>query len=94
MTTATAIISSKGQITLPAGLRRSIGIDFGSRVKISKKSNQIIIEPDDYEEKLNDLRKKLKAAVIANGTWGMSWEKVKANSDAAREAYYKEKYGV
>lgn len=52
----TATISSKGQITLPVKIRRSLNLDSGDRIKITKKGQKIIIAPDTYEEKLADLR--------------------------------------
>lgn len=49
-------ISSKGQITLPAKLRKSLNLDYGDRVTITKRGQKISIEPDSYEARLADLR--------------------------------------
>ena len=38
-------VSEKGQITIPASLRKNIGIKFNSKVKISDESGRLIIEP-------------------------------------------------
>ena len=44
MTTSSAKISSKGQITLPAAMRRELGTD---RVRITLKGRKLIIEPEE-----------------------------------------------
>ncbi len=54
----TATISSKGQITLPAKIRRSLNLDSGDRITITKKGQKISIVPDTHAEKLEDLRKR------------------------------------
>jgi AbrB family looped-hinge helix DNA binding protein len=41
--TSSAKISSKGQITLPAAMRRQLGSD---RVRITQEGQRLIIEPD------------------------------------------------
>lgn len=43
MTTSSAKISSKGQITLPAAMRRELGTD---RVRITMKGRKLIIEAE------------------------------------------------
>ena len=41
----TAKVSSRGQITLPAALRRKLGIEPGSMVEIAAGENETIIRP-------------------------------------------------
>ncbi|MBL6752544.1 MAG: AbrB/MazE/SpoVT family DNA-binding domain-containing protein [Nevskia sp.] len=43
MAATTAKISSKGQITLPAAMRRKLGT---SRVRVSMSGDRVVIEPD------------------------------------------------
>jgi AbrB family looped-hinge helix DNA binding protein len=54
----TTTVSSKGQITLPAKIRRSLNLDSGDRITITKRGGKVTIAPDTYEEKLADLRKR------------------------------------
>lgn len=43
MTSATAKISSKGQITLPVAMRRKLGT---ARVRLTMRGDRVVIEPD------------------------------------------------
>jgi len=40
-----ATISDKGQLTLPVGMRRKLGIEPHSRVELELRDNEIIIRP-------------------------------------------------
>ena len=42
---ATALVSNKGQVTLPAKARRSLGIKPRSRVELEVRENEIVIRP-------------------------------------------------
>ncbi len=42
---STVVISSKGQITLPARFRRELGLSVHSRVSIETEGNAIVIRP-------------------------------------------------
>jgi len=88
-----AIISSKGQITLPASIRRSLNLHEGDKITIVKRHGSIEIKPDTYQQELNDLRARAKAHMQRNGTWGMSWEEVRKRADEAKLKEYQEKYG-
>jgi len=54
----TATISSKGQITIPAKIRRSLNLDVGDRITITKHGDKVTIVPDSYDERLADLRRR------------------------------------
>ncbi len=41
----TAIVSSRGQITLPARLRKRLGIKGGDPVLLVEKGNEIVLKP-------------------------------------------------
>lgn len=38
-------ITSQGQISIPAGLRRKLGLDKGGRAIVSEENGKVIIEP-------------------------------------------------
>lgn len=42
---ATSVVTIKGQIVIPAGIRKSIGIKKGTRVFIEEKGGDIIVHP-------------------------------------------------
>ncbi|MDR2348032.1 MAG: AbrB/MazE/SpoVT family DNA-binding domain-containing protein [Bifidobacteriaceae bacterium] len=59
-------VTAKGQITLPADVRRRLGFRPGQRVAITADDNGVhIAAPPD----LQDLRRRLRAEMSAAGTW-------------------------
>ena len=50
----TAIVTSKGQIVIPAEIRRKHGIKKGATLSVVEKGDQIILQPldTDYFEKM------------------------------------------
>lgn len=47
--TASAVMSSKGQLVIPAKLRKELGLEPGVRVVIRKQGNGLLVEPGPYE---------------------------------------------
>ena len=45
METLFTIVSSKGQVVIPASLREELGIEAGSRVAIQRDNNHLILQP-------------------------------------------------
>ena len=43
---AQAIVSSKGQVTLPSAMRAKLGIDAGSRIRIEVRGKELVIIPE------------------------------------------------
>lgn len=41
-----AIVSSKGQVTLPAAMRNKLGITPGSRIQFEVRGNELVIKPE------------------------------------------------
>jgi AbrB family looped-hinge helix DNA binding protein len=41
-----AIVSSKGQVTLPAAMRARLGITAGSHIHFELRGNELIIKPE------------------------------------------------
>jgi AbrB family looped-hinge helix DNA binding protein len=46
---STAIISPKGQIVIPAGLRKRYGLREGTTVQFHEERGQLILEASNYE---------------------------------------------
>jgi AbrB family looped-hinge helix DNA binding protein len=45
MDTTFTVVSSKGQIVIPAALREKLGIKTGTRLAIRSEENQLILQP-------------------------------------------------
>jgi len=45
MDTIFTVVSSKGQIVIPAALRQKLGIKTGTRLAIRSEENQLILQP-------------------------------------------------
>lgn len=43
---ADAVVSSKGQVTLPAAMRAKLGITPGSHIKFEVRGNELVIKPE------------------------------------------------
>ncbi|HWE83773.1 MAG TPA: AbrB/MazE/SpoVT family DNA-binding domain-containing protein [Terracidiphilus sp.] len=47
---STAVMSSKGQIVIPAGLRKRYGLREGSTVVFQEEQGRLILEPNNFED--------------------------------------------
>ena len=43
---ANAVVSSKGQVTLPAAMRAALGIEAGSRIQFEVRDKELVIRPE------------------------------------------------
>ena len=43
---AEAVVSSKGQVTLPAAMRAQLGIEPGSRIQFEVRGHELVIKPE------------------------------------------------
>jgi AbrB family looped-hinge helix DNA binding protein len=41
-----AVVSSKGQVTLPAAMRAALGIEAGSRIRFEVRGKELVIKPE------------------------------------------------
>jgi AbrB family looped-hinge helix DNA binding protein len=50
METVFTVVSSKGQVVIPAALREKLGIKPGTRIAVQQDANRLILEPitDEY----------------------------------------------
>jgi AbrB family looped-hinge helix DNA binding protein len=58
-----AVISFKGQLVIPAELRKKYGLQAGMRVLFSEQDGKLTLEPADFDPFLN-LRGALKGASL------------------------------
>lgn len=85
-------ITSKGQITLPAEVRRKLHISAGQRLKISLRDNEVVVEPP---EDLMVVREQTQAYLKSKGFTSKKLRQMAEdyqNGDGMT-AYVKEKYG-
>ena len=59
METIFTIVSSKGQIVIPAALRQQLGIEAGTRLAIQREKNHLVLQPVT-DEFIHSLRGSLK----------------------------------
>ena len=62
-----ATVTSKGQVTLPAVLRRELGIEPGQMIGFRHEGGQTILEPAGDVEAVRSM---LEQAARRSGTWG------------------------
>jgi AbrB family looped-hinge helix DNA binding protein len=46
MSSVEAIVSSKGQVTLPAAMRAKLGIQAGSHIRFELRGQELVIKPE------------------------------------------------
>jgi AbrB family looped-hinge helix DNA binding protein len=47
--TATSVISSKGQVVIPAGLRKRYGLEEGTMVVFQEERGRLVLEPRRFD---------------------------------------------
>jgi AbrB family looped-hinge helix DNA binding protein len=52
MATSSVIVSSKGQLVIPADIREAMGIEAGTRIAIRREGMRLILEPQTLAAKL------------------------------------------
>ena len=86
MSVSYSTITEKGQVTLPAALRRKLGLLPGLKVAMREEGGMVVVAP---APSIDRLRAQAKEEMIAAGTWG----KIVTASDGWAAAAA-EKYGV
>jgi AbrB family looped-hinge helix DNA binding protein len=55
-------MTTKGQVTIPATIRRNLGLKAGESVRFKVENNsQVVIEKNDWKRGLNELHKEVAA---------------------------------
>jgi len=79
-----ATVTSKGQITLPAQLRRQLRLTPGRKVAVRVEGNSLVL---DAPPSLSEIQEELEAAARANGTWGKPYDSDASWAAAAVDRY-------
>lgn len=85
-------ISSKGQITLPAKIRRDLHIRPGDRLKVVKRGDFVSIKPDTYKEEVAALRLRTLRHIASKGIRPLTDEELDQAIDAAAAEASVERY--
>jgi len=83
----TSTVTSKGTITIPAEIRKDLGISQGSRVSFLVENGAIAIQ---RIPNLQELRAKNKAYLQKIG----SWPPKQMSNDFGLDLYMKDRYGI
>ncbi|MDR1187421.1 MAG: AbrB/MazE/SpoVT family DNA-binding domain-containing protein [Bifidobacteriaceae bacterium] len=75
-------VTSKGQVTIPAEMRRGLGIEPGQKLQVSTDAGRVVIEPTTGIEQL---RGRLRAEAEVNGTWGKPYHQGDGFAQMAQE---------
>ena len=86
--TYTTNMTSKGQVTIPVTIRRSLGLNAGESVRFKVDNNsQVIIEKNDWKKGLNKLHQEVAAHLKENNIKPLSDEELdNAINEAAEQA--------
>lgn len=82
-------ISSKGQVTIPASVRRQLNAQPGDRLYIEVKQGKAIINKDSYQEQLSALRAQARRHLVSHGLENLSIEEINRRAEQAKQAEYK-----
>ena len=72
-------VSTKGQIVIPQGIRKELGLEAGASVAIEKSRNIVILR----KIQLPDLKKEFEALTKIGSAWAKK-NKIKNEDDVAR----------
>jgi AbrB family looped-hinge helix DNA binding protein len=90
--TYTSVVTSKGTITLPARIRKELGITEGKKVDIVRRGETITIKPqsgwDEFFATAAELREKMRKM---HGS-SMDVDALMRHSDETKTREYREKY--
>lgn len=92
--TYTTTISSKGQITLPAAIRRQLNVRLGDRLQVNYVQGKAVIQRDNYDERLAAVRAHAKKHLEARGLSGLSIEEIRKRADKAKLEDYIKRHGI
>jgi AbrB family looped-hinge helix DNA binding protein len=91
--TYSTTMTSKGQITIPAVIRRNMGLKAGESVRFRfEKDNQVVIEKNDWKQGLSDLNKEVSTHLRNNKIKPLKDEELdvainESSQEAATERY-------
>ncbi len=88
-------LTSKGQVTIPANIRRRLGLQPGEPVRFRvTAANQVVIEKNDWKENLSDLHREVATHLHKHKIKPLDNEQLdRAIDQAAIDATAKEEQG-
>jgi AbrB family looped-hinge helix DNA binding protein len=86
MTTRSATLTSKGQVTIPVDIRRKLGLKPGESVHFKlAKDNKVVIEKNDWRRDLDELYKETAEHLKKHNIKPLSDEELDNAVDAAAQ---------
>lgn len=86
-------MTSKGQITIPATIRRDMGLKAGESVRFKiEKDNRVVIEKNDWKQGLNVLSKEVAAHLTKHKIKPLSDEELDTAINESAEQAVTEQY--
>ncbi|MBI2843570.1 MAG: AbrB/MazE/SpoVT family DNA-binding domain-containing protein [Armatimonadetes bacterium] len=71
----TVYVSDKGQVTLPAQMRKKLGIRPKAKVEVELRENEIVLKP---VRSIKDIKGALRGFVIGDAE---NWERIRAETE-------------
>lgn len=85
--TYTTTMTSKGQITVPAPIRKKLGLKPGASLSVDLKGNTAVVKVDDWQKNLAKLQARLTAHRKKHNIPALTDEELdQAINDAAQQA--------
>jgi len=69
-----ATVTSKGQVTLPAAIRRALGVDAGDKVSFSVESSHVVVRP------VPDFLSLAGSVPVPPDVRGLDWPQIRATA--------------
>jgi AbrB family looped-hinge helix DNA binding protein len=82
----TSTMTSKGQVTVPAAIRRKLGLKPGQQVRFVFFGGKVRLENDNWREELESLGSQVRESMQANGLKPLSDNELQQARQAAQQA--------
>lgn len=83
MKTFTTTITSKGQVTVPASIRKKLGISPSDRLRVKEVKGRVVLEKDNYWAEFERLQQKVQKHRKEKGITPLSIEEIEILRDQA-----------
>ena len=90
--TYSTTLTSKGQMTLPAPLRKKLGLKPGEQVLVELRGNEVVIQKNNWLENLRRIQEENKAYMKKKGIQPLTDEELDDAINDAAEKAVAEKY--
>jgi AbrB family looped-hinge helix DNA binding protein len=71
-------MTTKGQVTVPAEIRRKLGLTPSDRLRVKEVNGKVVLEKDDYWAEFERLQKKIQKHRKSKGIMPLSLKEIEA----------------